>query len=65
MMLISCPSHEQLVAELLGAMLELGGNVLDVVVRAQILLVGGQRPHERLHLDDVDHAGVVALGANG
>ncbi len=51
---------DQLVVVLLGLLLELVGDVDDVPLRAELFVV----PDERLHLEQVDDAGVVALGAD-
>ncbi len=53
---------EQLAAGRVGGVLELVGDVDDLELGA--FAVVGERPHDRAHLDEVDHAAEVALGAD-
>ena len=51
---------DQLLAVLVGLVRQVGGDVDDVELGAELLVV----PDEGLHLDEVDDAGEVALGAD-
>ena len=57
-------SVDEFFAVLRGLVGHVGRDVLLFVGGAEILLVGGRRPHERLHPDEVDHTCVVALRAD-
>jgi hypothetical protein len=51
---------DELLAVLLGLVDQLGRDVDDVPLGAELLVV----PHQRVHLDEVDDALVVALGTD-
>ena len=52
---------DQLQAEGLGLLLQVGGNRLDVVLRAHCLVL----PYDGLHLDQVNNSPEVSFGADG
>jgi hypothetical protein len=55
----------QLVAVLLGPLLQVGGDLLDLVLGAEgDVALGVARPDEGLHGEQVDHAGELGLGAD-
>ena len=61
MFVVEAGEHvDELVAVLVGLVLQVGGDLDDVPLGAELLVV----PDEGLHLDEVDDALVVALGAD-